>query len=135
MRVLFLDVDGVLNNYEMMHKEEYALCAFMINRLKRIIEATNATIILSSSWRLFEDRRECLRNTLEKHGLKWEGRTPFIGPAKRCVEIEEWLERNDVDKFAIIDDSKEEHPFLFRTDINVGLTDEIADQVIEHLNY
>jgi hypothetical protein len=134
MSVLFLDVDGVLNNKKMIHSKDFLLCELMIGRLRRIIDETNATIILSSSWRIYEDRREFLRNALERHGLRWADRTPFIGPALRCVEIDGWLERNDVDKYAILDDSKEEHSCFFRTDIDVGLTDEIADQVIAHLS-
>ena len=48
MKVLFLDIDGVL-------KEESYKAAFQdecFARLKRIIDATDAQIILTSSWRV-----------------------------------------------------------------------------------
>ena len=62
MKVLFLDIDGVLNNDKTFeevhdyyvktgyHKVEIGLD--MVERLFKIIEATGAKIVLSSSWRL-----------------------------------------------------------------------------------
>lgn len=48
-KVIFLDIDGVLNDEE--HTSESYLDSMMVGRLKRIIDETGAEIILSSSWR------------------------------------------------------------------------------------
>ena len=93
MKVLFLDIDGVL-------KEESYKAAFQdecFARLKRIIDATDAQIILTSSWRVnywkfvedgFQTENEDvlrLHEYFEKYGLKVSGRT-------------------DLDTFCILDD-------------------------------
>lgn len=48
-KVLFLDVDGVLNDEE--YGSNIYLEEIRVKRLKNIIEATNANIVMSSSWR------------------------------------------------------------------------------------
>lgn len=83
MKVVFLDIDGVL-------KEESYKAAFQdecFARLKRIIDATDAQIILTSSWRVnywkfvedgFQTENEDvlrLHEYFEKYGLKVSGRT------------------------------------------------------------
>ena len=98
MKVLFLDIDGVL-------KEESYKAAFQdecFARLKRIIDATDAQIILISSWRVnywkfvedgFQTENEDvlrLHQYFEKYGLKVSGRTDLTrrsGPDSRPSEI------------------------------------------------
>ena len=59
-KIIFLDVDGVLNNgswaMEMYDKgirtyRDDILYEPALERLKRIVDATNAYIVVSSSWR------------------------------------------------------------------------------------
>lgn len=91
MKVLFLDIDGVL-------KEESYKAAFQdecFARLKRIIDATDAQIILTSSWRVnywkfvedgFQTENEDvlrLHEYFEKYGLKVSGRTDLTRAAVR----------------------------------------------------
>ena len=116
MKVLFLDIDGVL-------KEESYKAAFQdecFARLKRIIDATDAQIILTSSWRVnywkfvengFQTENEDvlrLYEYFEKYGLKVSGRTDLTrrsGPDSRPSEIRNWLaDKPDVDTFCILDD-------------------------------
>ncbi len=48
MKVIFLDIDGVLkdDHYDAEFQDE------CFERLKRIVDATSAIIILTSSWRI-----------------------------------------------------------------------------------
>ncbi|MCM1226385.1 MAG: HAD domain-containing protein [Clostridium sp.] len=116
MKAIFLDIDGVLKeeDYDAEFKDECFV------RLKRIVDATNAEIILSSSWRInywnfvennFQtDKKEILDlyNHFEKYGMKVSGRTDYTersGPESRPFEIRRWLASNEnVETFCIIDD-------------------------------
>lgn len=59
MKVIFLDIDGVLNNndyYERRSKglinNKHDIDELLISRVNDIVEATNAVIVVSSTWRL-----------------------------------------------------------------------------------
>lgn len=58
MKYIFLDIDGVLNSEEMCRHKPFPKCHGLmgiekskVKRLKRIVEATGAKIILVSSWK------------------------------------------------------------------------------------
>lgn len=52
MRVLFLDIDGVLNHRAVFVPGDVApICPVALARLKALIERTGATIVVSSTWR------------------------------------------------------------------------------------
>lgn len=58
MKYIFLDVDGVLNSEEMCRHKHFPKCHGLmgiekskVKRLKRIVEATGAEIVLISSWK------------------------------------------------------------------------------------
>ena len=56
MKVIFLDIDGVLNSeeyYESFPDGEFIppIDPVCVERLKRIVDRTGAKLILSSSWR------------------------------------------------------------------------------------
>lgn len=118
MKVIFLDIDGVLKEEEEDYRAEFKDECF--ERLKKIVDATDAEIILSSSWRIdywnFVEN-DCktddkdildLYNHFEKYGLKVSGRTDYTersGPESRPYEIRKWLaDKRDVENFCIIDD-------------------------------
>ncbi len=116
MKVIFLDIDGVLKQED--YRAEFQDECFA--RLKRIVDATGAIIILSSSWRISywdfvekgyqTDSQSVLDlyNHFEKYGLKVSGRTDYTersGPESRPYEIRKWLaDKRDVENFCIIDD-------------------------------
>lgn len=116
MKVIFLDIDGVLKeeDYDAEFKDE------CFARLRKIVDATSAEIILSSSWRTHywefvengyqtdsEEIRD-LYNHFEKYGLKVAGRTDYTirsGPSSRPDEIRRWIaDKEDLESFCIIDD-------------------------------
>lgn len=104
MKLLFLDVDGVLNNLDVLSRcrtsdpigEEHLVL------LKSIVTQTDCRIVLSSTWRLFEESRLALSVAFEEHGIPlWIGITPSLsasawgGPSpRRADEILSWIRSN-----------------------------------------
>lgn len=121
-KVIFLDIDGVLNDEGDRLKKGVYIEDEMVARLKKIVEATGAQIVLSSSWRkAYFDYLENLENGVEnnqaelnmlhdilkRYDLSISGRTDYIssGPYARPAEIRAWLATaNDVKSFIILDD-------------------------------
>jgi len=151
MKVLFLDIDGVLNSEkwfkERTKEQQFShaseLCVELMHLFDEIVEQTGCKVVLSSTWRLSRTWRE----DLEHQGLNTNSiidRTPHMPrPAgtsveycERGKEIAQWLsEHPEVTVYAILDDDRDmlpEQPF-FRTTWKIGLTEEIRDKVIEHL--
>ena len=125
MKVIFLDIDGVLNTketYDNMYRINGFLSAmevpidkFRLEYLKTIIDETEAKIILSSSFRHFFIKREDklvptsikgkkLYDCFLKYGMDIYDITPTNGYTRE-EEIKEWLINNEeVEDFIIIDD-------------------------------
>ena len=88
-KVIFLDVDGVLNSDRTLY-EDISLEDDLISNLKEIINKTGAKIILSSSWRLSTDAITTLMDKLDKFGLAISGMT--------CDGVDlDWLEKYEFD--------------------------------------
>lgn len=88
-KVIFLDIDGVLNSDRTLY-ESISLEDDLILNLKEIINKTGAKIILSSSWRLSTDAITTLVDKLDKFGLAISGMT-YDG-----VDLD-WLEKYEFD--------------------------------------
>ena len=73
-KVIFLDVDGVLNSSRTLH-EDISLEDDLILNLKELVDKTKAKIILSSSWRLSAEAVATLMDKLDKFGLIISGMT------------------------------------------------------------
>lgn len=116
MNYIFLDIDGVLNNkrhYKKQHQKYGGrfCCENMpfnprnILNLRKIIDKTNAKIVLSSSWRRTKNGMIVLEARLIEYGIKIHSITPFENGC-RGKEIREWCKENTKkgDKILIIDD-------------------------------
>jgi cellobiose phosphorylase len=144
-KVIFLDIDGVLNNERFLHEGGiHTIADPLIAILKRIVDATGAKIVLSSTWRIAADNRRRVKEALARHDLEFVDRTVELRNkmsswVERSFEILEWLHRHqEVKNFAILDDCSDAgtnglREYFFQTDFEVGLTEEIADKVIAHL--
>lgn len=142
MKVIFLDVDGVLNSAQ----DGYSIRLRTDSHLKllqRIIKETGAKIVLSSSWRIgFTPASKNLLARFNEYGLVLMDCTPELSGACRGDEIRKWLEEfeveNDVERFAILDDEADMAEFtdtnLIQTDTNVGLQKADAVRCIKLLN-
>ena len=179
MHVVFLDIDGVLNSeayalkLEERHralghedpprpKRETTCDCFKlyhqidrdaVARVNRLVAATAAKIVISSTWRKLFDPPE-LERILVEHGLVAEiiGATPdghdepemseVFGPLVRIFrghEIDFWLRKHpEVDRFVILDDGSDMEMHknrLVQTDCEEGLLDEHVELAIRVMSW
>lgn len=109
MKLIFLDIDGVMNSVG--DRFSYSLeTDYHFELLKRIVGATCARIVLSSSWRISEDGRNIVQKRLGDFGMEFIGCTPFDpnkGHVERGEEIRKYLMNShgeDIESFVILDD-------------------------------
>lgn len=159
MKVIFLDIDGVLNcrtSKSYCHDDECGLITGIdsdkVKRLAKIVEATNAKIVLSSDWRVgwekyYTTRKPSHAKYLDNH-LKKKGnltifdKTPLShGGYWRGEEILTYLRSHpDITNYVILDDIffedfsiKEIEEHLVLTNAEVGLADADVDRAINIL--
>lgn len=134
-KIIFLDVDGVLNSMRTLQRFGWDFIdPILVALVARIVRETEAKIVLSSTWRMGEESKKMVEVALAEHNLEILDITPVLnGP--RQTEIQAWLDVNPTSTFAIIDDDidAEIEGSFFRTDDEFGLTVTIAERVIEHL--
>lgn len=136
--LIFLDVDGVLNTPFQWETGSDRLDPGCVLRLHRLVRATDAHVVLSSSWRLMHRLDDVRHRT--GLGDRLIGATPDLVWEPRGMEIAAWLKRlhaRSVGRpFVILDDDNDMvHllPHLVQTDFNVGLTAENVADAIAHL--
>ena len=157
MKIIFLDFDGVIT----VPSTRWHLSLTHMKRLREILDATDAKIVVSSSWRRggFENFMEDIQNPdyfLCKplphnkdigtflYPEKIIDITPTIYPqplhrepgVDRGYEIDAWLkEHPEVSAYIILDDEEDflesQKPFHIKTKYTEGLT---QDQVQEAIN-
>lgn len=146
MKVLFLDIDGVLNNGGgcMTNAEGWEwpysdISPVGVARINRIVKSTGCKIVVSSSWRSngIDFLNEVFKmvglpevHDITPHALQWR---------HRGSEIKSWLDNHkDVTSYVIIDDMDivldNQRKHFVQTDTNTGITREDADRAIEILN-
>lgn len=164
MKIIFLDIDGVLNvigqghdQYgQIFHKE-------FVENLRYIIEQTNAKIVLSSTWRfkgidvikqMWIDRNlpgEVIDITIDSFDLIEEGLFSDFDEVKRGNEIQRWIDDNiyNIESYVIIDDDTDMLPNQINrfvqtscninhidcVDIGYGLTKICANKAIRILEW
>jgi hypothetical protein len=120
MKIIFLDIDGVLNSvmYDAHRLEERADNRIDMTRVKLladIVNATEAKIVLSSTWREDWDKSselcgsdgEYINECLSRYDISIMDKTPcFNYSDDRQYEIRTWLayHSNEVESFVILDD-------------------------------
>jgi len=154
MKVIFLDIDGVLNSErsfiggnhrskdpkyaDMSYQERFAHCTIdqvACDLINRLLIDFDAWIVVSSSHRLhFKDGPNKVKELQEYmtslgiHGERVIGWTPSLnGP--RGLEIHTWLEQHpEVEMYVIFDDSidmlEEQQDRFINTDMAVGVSAE-----------
>jgi len=142
-KILFLDVDGVLNRCG---KSMLKLETDLLANLVRIVDETDCQIVLSSTWRLMARAMKELKFAFDDRGLIIAGATPDLARVmengiwagkERGHEIQAWMDEHFIpDRFVILDDNSDmAHllPKLIKTDSFEGLTATITQQVIAAL--
>lgn len=140
MKVLFLDIDGVLNcgaTFEGKHRCD-VIDRDMVQEINRVIQATDCNVVISSSWRLAWPMGE-LKARLRQEGMidRVIDKTPML--RRRDDEILAWLkEHPEVTRFAVVDDDSFDLTAvadrLAHTSFETGLLAKHADRLIELLN-
>jgi len=98
--------------------------------VQRIVQNTGCEIVLSSSWRLFQNSRD----ELERKICKFADITPILH-TPRGYEIKVWLTLHpEIERYAILDDAEsilpEQRANFFQTTWESGLTEDVE----KHLN-
>jgi len=157
MKVVFLDIDGVLITRKSLTNGQSGLRAKAdpqaVKQLNRLIKATGAQIVVSSTWRtaMGPDRLQTLLR--DEWGVQGSviGATPVCNAIRagivlshaRGAEIQAWLtlangsEMTRVQRFVILDDENDmgelsEH--LIQTEFETGLMRAHVDLAIDKLN-
>ncbi len=93
-KIIFLDIDGVLNNAKSDISELFIIENELLEILEMIIEQSGAIVVLSSTWRLYSGTRNKFSNISKlKYGEHWISCTPNFG-TNRVDEILWWLKEN-----------------------------------------
>jgi hypothetical protein len=132
MKIIFLDIDGVLINYASLLSGNSA-CRRCVAYLNQITDATGAKIVVSSTWR--KGGLVSISNQLKAWGVRGDvvGVTPdldrlengiVISPS-RGEEIKAYLEDHlEICNFVILDDESDMGnllPHLIKTEYETGL--------------
>lgn len=149
IKILFLDVDGVLNG------ENYGYGGVddsLLFLLKTIIDSTQCKIVLSTTWRLNQSARATLLHFMKARAdINVEdiiiGDTPSLKGKKRAFEIESFLNSEEFQshyvctKWCAIDDLalNQQYPIFMRnhfvrTNFRTGITSSDAYNVVQILN-
>jgi HAD domain in Swiss Army Knife RNA repair proteins len=135
IKVLFLDIDGVVNcaTTTERHRGFIGIDPRLAARVRRVVEATGCKVVLSSTWREEAENRA----EVERKVVKIYDQTPVLN-GFRGDEVSAWLAiHHEVTRYAIVDDVADWFHLgqpLFKTDPRVGLTEEMALQLMRYLN-
>ena len=162
MKIIFLDIDGVLNVIPEGYDEYGGIFhSNFVDNLKRIIDETGAKIVISSTWRFGGLERmqdmwkfrnlpgEVIDITIDCYQIVEEGRAEFFDQVERGHEVQEWIDSHSgIESYVILDDDNDfltsqrgnfvrtanniNHPDCI--DIGYGLTTECANKAIRILN-
>ena len=138
MKVLFLDIDGVVNSRATtsFRNNLYPIDPHMAFMVGKIQLDTGCQVVLSSSWRHHPDGIKAVENSI----VPVYDKTPMLESlGVRGHEIQAWLDEHpEVTRYAILDDDSdmlpEQMPNFFKTTFQNGLLEDIAKKVTEHLN-
>jgi hypothetical protein len=160
MKVLFLDIDGVLNSDDnesvlsRLWKESnsvikskdrfgYLFDQRCVTWLEYIVMATGCKIVISSSWR--RAGLEAMRTMWAERDLPGEviDITPWGDDAQhddydnRGNQIQSWIDKHSLDAYCIVDDYDQmlQGQNFVETDSEFGLTRESALEIVKILNY
>lgn len=125
-RVIFLDIDGVLNNQHTKEKLWNGFDGISIRLRDMFLEwlkNKDIDIVLSSTWRQGRDYMD----HLSEQGISWVTTTGQVDGRGRGWEIQEVLDFGWIDRYVILDDLspseflKHQRPFVVQTSYIKGL--------------
>jgi hypothetical protein len=134
MKVIFLDIDGVLNCKRTPNSRNfpYIVDDVLLKRLLKLCERTDANVVLSSTWRY--DPVGLL--AAKYFGIPFIDVVPDLPDEPRSKEIRSWLSfRTEVTRYVVIDDEDDELDDLplFQPSGRTGLTEAVACGAADYL--
>lgn len=163
-RILFLDIDGVLNSkssgtiWSSLNPEKYGLCDKCFQQVKRILTSTNSDIVWITSWRNHDINFVW---HFEYCGKEYEFKSPLqkamnyfsnfkqdvcdhLTKRNKSTDISYYLKSRNLNnnncKFAILDDDitqgfdEEFSDHYFRCFSENGVDEKLADSIIKYLS-
>lgn len=147
--ILFLDVDGVLNSHAYIDRGGSLSCKRdgidpeAVTHLQRIVDETNCSLVLSSTWRLIHSLAD-MRGKLIAKGMRspcpLRDKTPDLSARggtveryQRGLEVNAWIANVGFEApYACLDDDGDFLPGqnLVQTKFETGLLAEHADRCI-----
>ena len=161
MKIIFLDVDGVLNNIHTIDGllgKNYLLEESKLQLLKQLVDLSGAELVLSSHWRSgwsptspenVRRNRIDIENSqgyfmlcaeMNDFGLNFLSEIPRFFDKKREDEINYWITNwpgKQIKEYVILDDEaryfSQDNKHLVLTSIDIGLTQKDVDKALRIL--
>lgn len=143
-KVIFLDIDGVLNNSKhliglmrLLGKNQYLSIMHEVQELpfdyrsceliNKLVKETNSEIILSSTWRLNPNHKEIIKKYAD---IDINNITPRLSTI-RGIEIKDYLDKHkEIVNYVIIDDDSDMLPEQMNNFVKVD--SEVGFGVVEY---
>lgn len=135
-KVLFLDVDGVLNNYKT--GGIFTVSRSKLKLLQCVVKSTGCIIVLSSTWRLnVMGELDVLKRKFGYRGMVISDTTPKFN-GKRGEQIQYWLKQHpEVKAWCIVDDDSDmlddQSLNFVKTNGMTGMSLQDAEKIIQIL--
>lgn len=156
MNVVFLDVDGVLNNNKTSVKTPMGFTGIgsrLLDRLATLVHLTDSVVVLSSTWKDEWDKDprkttpdgEYLNDKLRKSGIVIADKidNKGCGESHRGAAIQNYLDSHlEIEDYVVLDDFEfdfEDYEAVFshfvQTDYNVGFTEEKLEEALNIMGF
>ena len=146
IKVIFLDIDGVMNSYASIvenyqrgiNRPDERFSKSSINALEKIIKETNAKIVISSTWGLSNKTIRAFKYSNFDLDTIIGETSALKNTGHRGKEINAYIDNTDeIESFVIIDDDNDMGSLmdnLYQVDNQIGLLEKDADKIIKMLN-
>jgi hypothetical protein len=138
LKIIFLDIDGVLNSDEYYRSVDRAkndwsrFDPIAVDYIKKLVTEFSAKLVITSTWRFGAVKQldnELNKSHLNKH-LHKDWQTPKTHPSHRGTEIKMWLDNHpEVNNYLILDDDsnmlKDQLPHFVQTNLMSGMNNDI----------
>ena len=136
MKVIFLDIDGVLNT-----NSDREISSDKLKLLSELVSKTGADVVLSSSWRNWWNHPKI--NVPGSFITKWKNQfldnniSITLTTELECpknISIEKFIIQHDVKRFVVLDDQNVFDKNLVQTNGDIGLTHSDCQKASQLLN-
>lgn len=149
-RILFLDLDGVLNTDDFRDMFGELMNPFLVENLGEVVRKTDCKIVISSDWRhgslkTITDTMQCLAfadrpgaGTVDLIASSIIGITPDLD-CGRVGEILAWVKFSDVEikNWVAVDDIELDLPDcnFVKTDSTIGMDSKVVEEIVRKMNH